>query len=42
MIEGYESVVIAVFVGLLVVVAGIFAAAVEFVTSEEFEKQKKR
>ena len=42
MIEGYESAVVAVIVGLLVVMAGFFAAAVEFVTSEEFEKQKKR
>jgi hypothetical protein len=42
MIEGYESAVVAALVGLLVVIAGFFAAAVEFVTSEEYEKQKKR
>jgi hypothetical protein len=42
MIEGYESAIVAAIVGLLVVIAGLFAAAVEFVASEDYEKEKKR
>lgn len=42
MFEGFESFVIAAMIGLLMVMAGFFAAAVEFVTSKEFEKEKKR
>ena len=42
MIEGYESVVIAAMVGLLTVIGGMFAGALEISTFEETEKDKKR
>ena len=42
MIEGYESVVIAAMVGLLTVIGGMFAGALELATFEDNENDKKR
>lgn len=42
MMEGYESAVIAAMVGLLTVIAGMFAGALELSTLEEVEKDEKR
>ena len=42
MIEGYESAIIAAMVGLLTVIAGMFAGALELATFENEEKDEKR
>lgn len=42
MIEGYESAVIAAMTGLLIVIAGMIAGALEISTLEDVENDKKR
>lgn len=42
MIEGYESFVVAAVVGLLTVIAGMFAATIEMVAHDEANNVKKR